>query len=578
MNRENLEKLIDMAAGRLPADLLITNCQLADVFNQTLLDGPLAVGCGRIVGWGPGYQGRETLDAGGGIVLPGLIDAHVHIESSALVPARFANIVLPFGTTTVIADPHEIANVLGLEGIRYLLEATRRLPLNIQLMLPSCVPATPEEQAGAVLTAEDLETIIGQKGILGLGEVMDFPGVINHTDLVIKKILMARRHHLVMDGHSPGLTGPGLTAYAAAGIHTDHECSTAAEMLERLRLGQYVLMRHCSSSDDLSRLLTSLTPANARRCVLCTDDREAADIMANGHINMLLRQCVAGGLPPLLAVTLATLNAAECCGLKDKGAIAPGWDADLIIVSDLKDFQVRRVLAKGREVARDGRMVVDLEDYAAGNVLNTVHLPPLTTASFVLPLAGPAVRVIEVVPNNLLTRAAVREVRRNDQGEFDPRLNPGLNLLAVIERHRASGQMALGLLAGYGLKNGAIAVSVAHDSHNLVVAGDSAEDMLLAAQEVASLGGGYVLVADGRVAASLALPVAGLMSDRPAREVADGLAKLMAAAHRNLGLPETLHPLMNLIFLTLPVIPELRLTLRGLFDVTTFQPVDIGLN
>ncbi|MDR0881666.1 MAG: adenine deaminase [Candidatus Adiutrix sp.] len=578
MNRENLEKLIDMAAGRLPADLLISNCQLADVFNQTLLDGPLALGYGRIVGWGPDYQGRETLDAGGGIVLPGLIDGHVHIESSALAPARFAGLVLPFGTTTVIADPHETANVLGLEGIRYLLEAAQRLPLNIQLMLPSCVPATPEEQVGAVLTAEDLETLIGQKGILGLGEVMDFPGVINHTNLVIKKILMARKHHLLIDGHSPGLTGPELTAYAAAGIHTDHECSTAAEMLERLHLGQYVLMRHCSSSDDLSRLLASLTPANARRCVLCTDDREAADIMANGHINMLLRQCVAGGLPPLLAVTLATLNAAECFGLKDKGAIAPGWDADLVIVSDLKDFQVRRVLAKGREVARDGRMMVDLEDYTADSVLNTVHLPPLTAASFVLPLAGPAIRVIEILPNNLLTRATVREVRRNDQGEFDPRLNPGLNLLAVIERHRASGQMALGVLAGFGLKNGALAVSVAHDSHNLVVAGDSAEDMLLATREVGRLGGGYALVTGGRVAASLALPVAGLMSDRPAREVADGLAKLMAAAHRDLGLPETLHPLMNLIFLTLPVIPELRLTSRGLFDVTTFQPVDIGLN
>lgn len=575
MNQENLEKMIDMAAGRVQADLLITNCRLADVFNQRLFDGPLALGSGKIVGWGPGYQARETLDAGGGIVIPGLIDGHVHIESSSLTPAQFARLILPFGTTAIIADPHEIANVLGLDGIRYMLEATRGLPLDVRIMLPSCVPATAFEKAGAVLTAEDLETLVGEDGVWGLGEVMDYPGVINRADGVMKKIMMARRRGLVIDGHSPGVTGRDLMAYAAAGIHTDHECVRVEEMLERLRLGQYALMRLGSSSNDLKTLVAGVTPANARRCVVCTDDREAADIMAGGHINKLLRQAVAGGLDPLLAVSLATLNAAECFGLKGKGALAPGWDADLAIVSDLREFEVRRVFVAGREVARDGRLTVEIEDRVPEAVLNTVHLPVLDEKSFRLPLRTSRARVIEIVPNSLLTRSLVQDVVRDDENCFDSRLNPGLTKLAVIERHRASGLVGLGLLAGYDLKGGAVAVSVSHDSHNLIVAGDNDRDMLLAVREVARLGGGYCITASGRVAAELALPVAGLMSDRPAGEVALELEKIIAAAHNELKLPDTFHPLVNLIFLALPVIPELKLTAEGLFDVTAFSPVEL---
>jgi len=575
MNRENLEKMIDMAAGRLEADLLITNCRLADVFNQRLVDGPLALGLGKIVGWGPGYQARETVDAGGGIVLPGLIDGHVHIESSSLTPAQFARLILPFGTTTIIADPHEIANVLGLAGIRYMLDSTRRLPLDVRIMLPSCVPATPLERAGAVLTAEDLESLINEKGVWGLGEVMDYPGVVNHAEGVIKKILMARKHGRVIDGHSPGLSGRELKAYAAAGIRTDHECVNIEEMLERLSLGQYVLMRLGSSANDLKTLAAGVSPANARRCVMCTDDREAADIMASGHINKLLRQAVAVGLDPLLAVSLATINAAECFGLKGKGGLAPGWDADLAIVSDLQDFEVSRVFVAGREVAENGRLTVEIDDQVPPTVLNTVHLPPLDEKSFRLPLRTAKVRAMEIVPNSVLTKARVLEVVVDAEGCFEPKLNPGLNKLAVIERHQASGLIGLGILAGYGLKDAALAVSVSHDSHNLVVAGDNDRDMLTAAREVERLGGGYSLVAGGRVLAELALPVAGLMSDRPAAEVAEGLEKIISAAHRDLGLPETFHPLINLIFLALPVIPELKLTVTGLFDVASFSPVDL---
>ena len=577
MNKERLNNLIDMAAGRKPADLLIINCRVADVFNQVLMDGPLAIGEGKVVGWGQGYEGCETFDAQGGIVIPGLIDGHVHIESSSLTPAQFARIVLPAGTTTVVADPHEIANVSGLGGIRFMLEASRGLPLNVKFMLPSCVPATPFEQAGAVLKAEDLETLINDPDVLGLGEVMDYPGVINHTDLVMDKILMARKHRRVIDGHSPGVAGRDLTAYAASGIKTDHECVDEESMNDRLRLGQYVLMRLGSSANDLKNLIKGVTPANARRCVLCTDDREAADIISTGHINKLLRQCVADGVEPLLALTFGTLNAAECFGLRNKGAIAPGWDADLVIVKDLRDFEPAAVFCAGHLTAQNGAVTVDFENYLSPEVLDTVNLPPLTADSFRLPLESDNARVMEIVPNSVLTKGLVMKVKRDAQGNFDPALNPGLNKLAVIERHKASGQIGRGILAGYGLKNGAIAVTVSHDSHNLVVVGDNDADMLAAALDVKKIGGGYSVVRDGRVLVNLPLPVGGLMSDRPAAEVAEGLEKIITIARRDFGLPDTFHPLINLVFLALPVIPELKLTVSGLFDVTTFSPVDINV-
>lgn len=576
MNKKDLSSFIDMAAGRRPAELLITNCRIVDVFNQKLLDGPLALAFGKVVGWGPGLEGQKEIDAQGGIVMPGLIDGHVHIESSALTPAQFAKVILPFGTTTVVADPHEIANVCGLDGLRYMLAAARRLPLDVRLMLPSCVPATPYEQSGAELSADDLEHLIDEEGVWGLGEVMDFNAVVNHSDGMMEKILMARRHGRVIDGHSPGLSGTDLRAYAAAGIMTDHECVGAEDMWARLRLGQYILMRKASSTNDLPALIKGLTPANARRCVLCTDDREAADILAEGHLNASLRECVALGVDPLLAITFGTLNAAECFRLKGKGAIAPGWKADLAIVRDLKDFQVSRVFVAGREVAEDGRLTVQIDDFVTDEVRQTVRLAPLGDQAFELPLKSDKVRAIGVLPDSILTLNKTLTVKRDARGCFDPALNPGLNKIAVIERHRASGKMGLGILADYGIKNGALAVTVAHDSHNLVVAGDNDADMLAAVNDVRAIGGGYSLVQKGRVLANLPLPVAGLMSDRPAREVADSLEKLVTAARRDLDLPKNFHPLMKLIFMTLPVIPELKLTSNGLFDVSVFRLVDVS--
>lgn len=570
-----LNDLIDMAAGRKPADLLITNCKVIDVYNQVIVDGPLAIGHGKIVGYGTDYQAKETLDAKGGYVMPGLIDGHVHIESSSLTPAQFARCILPYGTTTVIADPHEIANVCGLDGIRYMLAASRDLPLNVQIMLPSCVPATPYEQAGATLEAEDLIQLIDEPGVLGLGEVMDYPSVIHHAEPMMNKLLMAKQHNRVIDGHSPGVKGKDLTAYVMGGIMTDHECSNTQAMLDRLRLGQYILLREGSTCKDLLNLLPAITPANARRCVLCTDDREPADILATGHINKSLRLAVEHGLDPLTAITLATLNAAECFRLQGKGALAPSYDADLLIVEDLKDFKPRHVFVAGKEIARDGQMLVELPNYVSDMVLNTIRLPKLTTDSFTLPLTSNTVNAIGVRPGSVVTSHLQIPVVKDSQGHFDAKLNKGLNKLAVIERHHATGNIGLGVIENYGLENGAIAVSVAHDSHNIVVVGDNDADMLAAVKDIEAMGGGFSLCQNGKILAHLALPVGGLMSDKSAQEVADALAIMIKVARESLQVNPKAHPLMTLVFMTLPVIPELKLTSTGLFDVKAFKPIDL---
>lgn len=575
-DRKQLERRIDMASGKIPADLLITNCKVVDVFNQTIIDGPLAIGEGKIIGCGD-YQAKTTLDAEGKYILPGLIDGHVHIESSSLTPSQFARCILPFGTTTIIADPHEIANVCGLNGIRYMLEAAKRLPLNIQVMLPSCVPATPFEQSGAVLEAADLETLINEPGILGLGEVMDYPSVINHAPNMMDKLMMAKAHNRVMDGHSPGVSGKALTAYIMSGISTDHECATQEDMLARIRQGMYVLLREGSTCKDLLNLLPAVTPANARRCVLCTDDREPADIMQTGHINKSLRLAVAAGLDPLLAISMATLNAAECFGLKGKGAIAPGYDADLLVVDDLRDFNAHQVFVAGVEVARAGEMVVALPEYHCDKVLNTVNIAPISAADLRLELASNKVRAIGVIPKSVVTEHLQLEVNVNEDGSFKAQDNPGLNKLAVIERHHATGNIGLGILANYGLKNGAIAVSVAHDSHNIVVVGDNDSDMLAAVEDIKAMGGGFTLCRDGKVLANLPLPIAGLMSDKSASDVGKQLHNMIAIAHKEFGISDAMQPLMTLVFMTLPVIPELKLTSTGLFDVRKFERVSINL-
>lgn len=577
LKKEQLNQLIDMAAGRLAVDLLITNCQVVDVYNQRLLDGPLAIGNGKVVGVGHAYDAKKTLDAKGGIVMPGLIDGHVHIESSSLTPAQFARTILPFGTTTIIADPHEIGNVCGVKGIQYMLDASRDLPLHVKIQLPSCVPATPFESAGAVLEAEDLEPLFADEGVLGLGEVMDYPSVTNHADNMMNKLMMAKRHNRVIDGHSPGVKGLDLTAYVAAGIMTDHECSNTEGMLARLTMGQYILLREGSTCKDLLNLLPAVTPQNARRCVFCTDDREPDDILTTGHINKSLRLAVEYGLDPMIAITMGTLNAAECFRLQDKGVIAPGKDADLLIVKDLKNFAPMHVFSMGVEVARDGKMLMELPEYHCEYVLNTINIAPLKVEDLALKLTSDKARAIGVIPKSVVTKNSEVSVVRDQDGLFHAKANDSLNKLAVIERHHASGKMGIGIIEGYGIKNGAIAVSVAHDSHNIVVVGDNDGDMLAAVKDIEAIKGGFSLVQNGEVLAHLPLPIGGLMTNQTAEEVAEIIEHLIITARDKFNLSHEFHPLMTLVFMTLPVIPALKLTSNGLFDVKQFKLVDVSI-
>lgn len=573
------DMFLEQAAGRAEADLRIDNAVVADVFSGEFFPSSVCVGQGRILGFSR-LPAREVVDAGGAYLLPGFIDGHVHIESSMLCPARFAELVLPRGTTTVIADPHEIANVKGLDGVRYMLDASRGLPLDVRVMLPSCVPALPAEDAGAVLTAEDLAAFLASlpdaEKVAGLGEMMNVPGVLSGDPDVLEKIRAARSRGRQVDGHSPGLSGEGLDMYSAAGVGTDHECTTVEELRDRIRRGMYVLLREGSASRDLLRLLPGVTPENSRRCLFCTDDRQPADILERGHMDSHLRIAVDAGIDAMSAVRMATLNAAECYGLRDRGGIAPGLRADLVLVEDLQSFRPRKTWAGGRLVAEDGVMKSELPHADPEVLRHSVNLAPLPERPFGLRLPSGRARVISLLPHSLVTECREMEVQTGPDGLFDFAQNPGLLKIAVLERHHATGKIGVGLLDGtYGLTGGAIATTIAHDSHNIVVAGDNDADMKLAVEEIVRLGGGVVMVSRGRVLDSLPLPLGGLMSERPAREVADALRRLLRLAREHYHISENADAFMTLSFLALPVIPRLKITARGLFDVDAFSFVPV---
>ncbi len=564
-----------MATGRTPADFRIDNVRIVDVFSGEIREGSVSVGQGRILGFGA-LEAREVVDGRGAFLLPGFIDGHVHIESSMLCPARFAELVLPFGTTTVMADPHEIANVKGMEGIRYMLEASRELPLDVRIMLPSCVPALPVEDAGAVLRAGDIAPLLADDKVGGLAEMMNVPGLVAGDDDVLDKLERTLAAGKVIDGHSPMVSKETLDVCAALGVSTDHECTTVEEMEERIARGMYVLLREGSASRDLLHLLPGLTPANQRRCLFCTDDRQPSDIIERGHIVNNVRMAVRFGLDPVSAVRMATLNAAECYGLRDRGGIAPGRRADLVLVEDLKGFRVISCWAGGELVAQNGSMLRSLPMCDPGELCASVSVAPLPERPFSVYVPSGRARVIGLRPHSLITECLLRSVETGPDGEVELACNPGLLKIAVLERHHATGKMGVGLLDGrYGLRNGAIATTIAHDSHNIVVAGDSEADMLAAVREVERLQGGIVMVSEGRVLAELPLPVGGLMSERPAAEVSARLNELLELASSHYHIWEGADAFMTLSFLALPVIPSIKLTARGLFDVERFAFVDV---
>ena len=570
--KKHTPHFLDMAAGRKHVDLLLTNARIVDVFSRRVIDGDLAIGDGRILGIGD-YRARNTKDMHGCFVLPGLIDAHVHIESCMLSPRHFAHSILPRGTTTIIADPHEIANVLGLDGIHYMLDASAVLPLSILFMLPSCVPATPFENSGAILKAADLAAFMDHDQVLGLGEMMNVPGVITAQADVLAKLELARSRRKIMDGHSPGLSGKELNTYIAAGIRTDHECTTVQEMHDRISRGMYVFIREGSAARNLETLVQGLTPDNAHRCALCTDDRHPEDILTRGHLDHMLCKAVRCGVEPLTAVNMATLHPAQCYGLSNKGAVAPGYDADLCIVDGLENFSVRQVYTRGQLVAQDGQILRELPSFQDPG--NSIVLSKIEVQDFRLPVQTRKANVIRVLPQSIVTEAVVRPVQADASGFFDPALNPGLNLIAVVERHKGTGNIGLGLVENFHVHGGAIATSVAHDSHNIVIIGDNAPDMLKVVEDIAAMGGGMSICRQGKIMNHLALPIAGLMHDASVRDTAARLKEMTRLVLNEMNVNPELDPFMNLSFLALPVIPELKITDKGLFDVRSFSFVQV---
>jgi len=513
----------------------------------------------------------------GKTVVPGLIDAHVHIESSMGTPENFASIVIPHGTTTVIADCHEIANVCGNDGIRYMMNASENTPLDVFFMIPSCVPATPFEDSGAKIRIEDMKHFIDDERVKGLGEMMDYPGVIQGRSDIIDKLTLAVNHGKFVDGHGPTLIGKHLSAYAVSGIKTDHECSSLAEMRDRLRAGMYVLIREGSAASDLDELVKGITEGNARRCCFCTDDRQAEDIINTGHIDNNVRLALKAGIDPITVIRIATINSAECYGLKGKGAIAPGYDADFLITDDLKNFNVESVYINGILSGDQGKYQFPIDSLEDRHVLYTVHLQSLSDNAFKLKMTSDSANVISMKPHSLLTEKVVHNVIRNSEGHFLKGDAVDLVKVAVIERHKDLGYIGLGLLENYGLKNGAIASSVAHDSHNIVVAGDSDEDMLLAVRELKKCGGGITICSQGRILDTLELPIAGLMTNMNSADLALKLKKMIKTAREELSINIEMEPFMTLAFLALPVIPDIKLTDRGLFDVSSFSFIDVSV-
>jgi len=566
-----LKRRIDVAAGRELAERVLKNARIVNVFSEEIIPGDIAIDGGVIVGIGT-YMGQENIDLNGAYVAPGLIDGHVHIESAMVTPGQFAKAIMPHGTTTIIADPHEIANVCGLDGIRFMLDESIKIPLDVFLMIPSCVPATPFENSGAKITAADMESLIGNPRILGLGELMDYPGVVKARPDILDKLQVGREK--IVDGHGPVIGGKELNAYVVSGVHTEHECTTEDEMLERLRLGMYIQVREGSAARNLEVLVRKLTPQNMRRLLFCTDDRHPGDILKEGHIDNNIRTAIRNGVPPMMAIRMATINAAECYRLYDRGAIAPGYLADLVVFDSLENFEIKQVFKGGKIVAQGGKPLFSVPKVQNDGVTDTVRLKPVSESDLILKLDSDIVNVIRLLPYNLVTEKVIRKVDVVD-GQFAYNENLDILKLAVIERHNATGNIGLGLIENFRLRKGALASTVAHDSHNMIVVGTHDADMILAIQEIERIGGGIAIACEGRIVGSLSLPIAGLMSDEPLEELDRQLEVLLEHAFA-MGVHTQMDPFMTLAFLALPVIPEVKLTDMGLFDVLKFEFMGIN--
>ena len=577
MDKDTARALIETAAGRAEADLVIRKARIVNVFTRTVETGSVAVRDGYIAGFGSGIHGKAEVDAGGRFLIPGLIDSHCHIESSHLSPSEYSDAIVPGGTTTVIADPHEICNVCGMAGLDYMLEASEDAPLSVFLMVPSCVPATPFEHSGAIIEADDIAGYIGNGKILGLGEMMNYPGVAGADDKVLAKLDTAYKAGKRIDGHAPSISGDGLDAYIAAGITTDHECETPEELREKASKGMYVMLRQGTACRNVLQLLPGVDESNWRRMLFCTDDCQPQTMMREGALINGIHLAIGAGLDPLTAIAMATLNASECYGLRDRGAISPGRRADFFLSASLEDIRADEVWIAGRLAAEGGKAVMKAPHVEPRGVSGKMDVRDFSKAKLSLKLASDRARCIDIIPGGVVTGKGEVMVRRAADGEWIHDSAEDVLKLAVIERHHGTGNAAAALIRGYGMKHGAVATSIAHDSHNIIVIGDNDDDMEAAVRKLISIGGGITMFMDGKELGTHVLEIAGLMTDEKVEDVVRCLDAMHEAAYGTLGVNKDIDPFMTLCFMALPVIPALKLTDCGLFDVEAFGFVSSSL-
>ncbi len=557
----SLEDIIKTAKGEEKADLVIKNANVINVLSEEIYEADIAIKDGIIAGVGKDYDGKEIIDAKGKYISPSFIDGHVHIESSMLLPSEFAKMVVPSGTTTVIADPHEISNIIGLHGISFMREASKDLPLDVYMMLPSCVPASPYETSGFELNSYDLSLLIDSPWILGIAEMMNFPGVINLDKEVLSKIKLGLDKNKRIDGHAPYLYGKELCAYTAAGITSDHECTNQDEAIEKLRQGMYLMIREGSAAKDLDALLPVLRVFPTRKCIFVTDDRYPSALKE--HINMMVRRSVEKGIKPIKAIQMASINTAEYFGLKNLGAIAPGYKADMLVLDNLTDFRPSMVIKNGKIAAKDGKLVINIDKKTLSSLRGTVNIRWLDKEDLRIKAKSNKVKTIEVTDGQLVTKCIEANINVID-GYAQSNVNDDILKILVIERHKASGNIGKGFVKGFGLKSGAIASTVAHDSHNMIVIGTNDDDMFKAIKELVKSQGGKVIVKNGEVVAKLELPIAGLMSEEDSETVIKKCNELKNG-QKLIGCKLN-EPFMTMAFLSLSVIPELKLTDKGLMD------------
>lgn len=555
------QRIIAVAAGREKADLVLKNAKYLNVFSNEFLCGDIAVANGLIAGVGK-YDGKTEIDVSGKLVLPGFIDAHIHLESSMVTPAEFAKAVVAHGTTTVITDPHEITNVMGIDGVEYMIQASQNLPIDVHFMMPSCVPATEIDESGAELDCKDIDLYLNNKKVLGLAEMMNYVGVINGDKNVLSKIVTSQAHHKKIDGHAPELSGNDLNAYIAAGVYSDHECSTFENALEKLRKGQFIMIREGTAAHNLKALMPLLTQQYYSRCMFATDDKHPSDLLYGGHIDYIVKQALKNGADPIVALKTATHHAARYFLLNNKGAIASGYLADIVVVDNLEDFNVETVFKRGKLVF-DG----EVKDFSAPTVdeklaekcFDTFHLDSVTPSSFKV---DGKLGLIGLVGGELLTRNLGTADKIDVEND--------ILKIACIERHKGTNHIGVGYVKGYSLKSGAVATSVAHDSHNIITVGCNDDDIAVAVNAIKDSKGGIAVVENGKIKALLELPIAGLMSDEPLTTVNEKLENAKLSAYE-LGADKSIDPFMTLSFLSLPVIPSLRITTKGVFDAENWK-------